>query len=311
MTQMNLDRHPASRRAEGRRRGPAQPMRSADPSPSALRLAVAYPGPPGTHTSSAAAALFPSARLRPLSGFRAVADAVTAADVASGVLPIESSIAGPVTETHDLLYERELSIVAETVLAIRHCLAAPAPAELADIRIVRSHPAALEQCRDLLARLPQVSVIPAATTADAGRLVAQHADPTEAAIVGPAAVELYDLTVLLDDIGDHAAYTRFVSIAAHTNLDVPYGSARTAFSFVTAHRPGALHAAIAPFAHAGLDLQRLVSRPQPATPWKYRFDAVVVGHPLDPVLRHALRDVRAATRELHVVGVYEAHEEGK
>jgi chorismate mutase / prephenate dehydratase len=97
-------------------------------------------------------------------------------------------------------------------------------------------------------------------------------------------------------------------VARHTRLDIERASARTAFSFITRHRPGALHAAIGPIARAGLDLQRLVSRPLPATPWKYRFDAVVSGHPLDPVVQRALREVMAETRELRVVGVYEGHE---
>src|SRR5947199_5564124 len=143
---------------------------------------VAYPGPPGSHTASAAAALHPLDTLVPLPGFRAVADAVVAAEVGHGVLPIESSLAGAVAETHDLLYERALSIVGETVLPIRHCLAASSRVPLEDIRIVRSHPTALEQCRALLARMPKASVIAAATTAEAGRQVAEDGDPTEAAI---------------------------------------------------------------------------------------------------------------------------------
>src|SRR5882762_7735206 len=120
---------------------------------------VAYPGPPGTHTALAAATLFPVDTLVPLSGFRAVADAVVRADVAHGVLPIESSLAGSVPETHDLLYERALSIVGETILPIRHCLAASADTPLDEIRVVRSHPTALDQCRSLLARMPKASVI--------------------------------------------------------------------------------------------------------------------------------------------------------
>src|SRR3954463_10820910 len=124
---------------------------------------VAYPGPPGTHTSAAAAALFPADELVPLSGFRAVADAVVRADVAHGVLPIESSLAGSVSETHDLLYERALSIVGETILPIRHCLASVGAVPLDSIRIVRSHPSALEQCRDLLARMPNARIVAAST----------------------------------------------------------------------------------------------------------------------------------------------------
>ena len=270
---------------------------------------VAYPGPAGSHTSAAAATLFPTDTLLPLQGFRAVADAVVSHDATFGVLPIESSLAGAVAETHDLLYERALSIVGETILPIRHCLAASLDVPLDEIRVVRSHPSALEQCRDLLARMPKASVIASSTTADAGRQAAEEADPTVAVIVGDEAVELYGLTVLEHDVGDTLAFTRFVSIAPYTRVDRDLRDARTAFTFATNHKPGALFAAIEPFARAGLDLVRLVSRPLPATPWKYRFDAVVAGHPLEPAVQVALRELDAVTRTLRVVGVYEGHAE--
>jgi prephenate dehydratase len=263
---------------------------------------AAYPGPPGSHTAAAAAALFPDAEPEPVAGFRAVAEAVAAGETAYGVLPIESSLAGAVAETHDLLYEHELAIVAEIVQPVRHCLAAADTVELQAIRTVRTYPAAYEQCRRALRGL---ALIPEATTSDAARIVAERRDPTEAALVSPAAAELYGLTVIADDVGDTAAFTRFVGIATHCVLAVD--DALTALTFVTDHRPGALHAAIAPFAEAGLDLQRLVSRPLPATPFRYRFDAVVAGHPSDSHTRDALRAVQAVTRELRVLGVYTAH----
>src|SRR5881227_4041017 len=124
---------PSIRRAEGRRRHTV-------PSPSS----VAYPGPAGSHTAAAAAALFRSANLLPLPSFRAVAETVVACDVAYGVLPIESSLAGAVAETHGLLYELDLSIVGETVQPIRHCLAVVGEAGLQDVRVVRSHPTAFD-----------------------------------------------------------------------------------------------------------------------------------------------------------------------
>jgi prephenate dehydratase len=251
--------------------------------------------------------LFPEGPHLPVAGFRAVADAVTAAEAAFGVLPIESSLAGAVAETHDLLYERALSIVGETILPIRHQLAAAGDVPLEEIRVVRSHPQALEQCRDLLARLPQAHVVAAATTADAARAVAEAGDPAAAAIAGEEAVRLYGLRVLVEDAGDGPAFTRFVSIAPYTRVTPELREARTAFTFVTDHRPGALFAAIEPFARAGLDLVRLVSRPLPATPWRYRFDAVVAGHPLEPAVRLALRELAGRTAELRVVGVYEGH----
>ena len=274
-------------------------------------MTVAYPGPVGSHSSAAAAAMFPSAELVGLGGFHAVADAVADHEAAHGVLPIESSLAGAIAETHDLLHERELSIVAEAVLPIRHCLAASEHVPLERIRVVRSHPAAFEQCRALLQRLGQAQVVAAATTADAARETAESADPEVAAIASPEAASLYGLVSLADDVGDGPAYTRFVSIAPYTWLGAERSVARTAFTFVPDHRPGALHAAIEPFARARIDLVRLVSRPLPATPWSYRFDAVVAGHPLDPTVRKALAELTQVTRSQWIVGIYEAAEEGR
>jgi prephenate dehydratase len=271
-----------------------------------MSAVVAYPGPAGSHSGAAAATLHPLAELQAVGGFRAVADAVASAEVEQGVLPIESSLAGAVSETHDLLHEHALSIVAEAVLPIRHCLLAAGEVALEDIRVIRSHPSALEQCRALLDGLPNAAVVPASTTADAARETAASGDPSAAAIAGPEAAGLYGLVTLRDDVGDGPAFTRFVSVAPYTWLGAERDEARTAFTFVTDHRPGALHAAITPFAVAGLDLVRLVSRPLPATPWSYRFDAVVAGHPLDPVVRGALDEMADVTHSHRVAGVYEA-----
>ena len=223
-----------------------------------------------------------------------------------GVLPIESSVSGPVAETHDLLFESTLAIVAQTVLPIRHQLVGPAPIAVQELRVVRSHPHALEQCRRLLASIPQATAVAAATTADAARIVAEEGDPTHAAITSPRAAELYDLAVLDHDAGDHPeAFTRFVAIATHIELSHDEQIAfRTSFSFVTDHRPGALHDALEPFARLAVDLHHLSSRPIPQTPWRYRFDAVLAGHPLDPRIRQALAEARSRTRRLLVSGVY-------
>lgn len=270
---------------------------------------VAYAGRDGAHSAAACERLFPGgASLVSLPSFTAVAEAAAEGAVHLGVLPIESSLSGPVAETHDLLHDSALSITAETVLAIRHCLVGPEVVALEQIKVVRSHPAALDQCRQLLAAMPWATAIAAATTADAAAEVAAHADPTEAAIASERAARLHGLEVIAGDVGDHhEAYTRFVAVAPYTRLDRAGDDWRTAFTFVTDHRPGALHVAIEPFGRHGLDLVQLVSRPIPHSPFRYRFDAVLAGHPLDPIVRETLAEVTRATRRLVVFGSYPAH----
>jgi prephenate dehydratase len=269
---------------------------------------VAYPGGAAAHSAAAAERLFPGDReLVSLETFADVVHAATSGSVEYGVLPIENSLAGPVAETHDLLYDAPLSIAAETSLPIRHHLVARGPLAESEIRVIRSHPVALEQCRRLLGRLNGVRAIAASTTADAAAQVAESSTPGEAAIASERAASIYGLEVVAHDVGDHPeAFTRFVSVATHTRIDHEGEAWRTAFSFVTDHRAGALHGAIEPFARHGLDLVQLVSRPIPHSPFKYRFDAVLAGHPLEAPTRAAFAEVRARVRDLRVLGSYPA-----
>jgi chorismate mutase/prephenate dehydratase len=271
-------------------------------------VSVAYPGRDGAHAASACDRLFAEpAKVLALPSFTAVAEATVAGEVQFGVLPIESTLVGPIAETHDLLQATPLSIASETVLRVRHCLVSLEQVPLEEIRVVRSHPAALDQCRRLLAGMPWATAIATGSTAEAAAEVAERGDPAEAAIAGERAAVLHGLTVIAGDVGDHPrTYTRFVSVATHTRLDGIGEDWRIAFSFVTDHQPGALHRAIEPFARHGIDLVQLVSRPLPDTPWRYCFHAVLAGHPLDQPIRGALAEVRAQTRWLKVFGSYPA-----
>jgi hypothetical protein len=133
-----------------------------------IELTVAYPGREGAHSAAACDRLFPAARLVALPAFSDVIDAVVSGRVPYGVLPIESSLVGPVAETHDLLYESPLSIVAEAILPINHCLVGPESIALTDVREIHSHPVALDQCRKLIASLPDALAVAAPTTGRRG-----------------------------------------------------------------------------------------------------------------------------------------------
>ena len=154
-------------------------------------MRVAYPGREGAHSAAACALLFPEEEAEALPSFSDVVAAVASGRVAAGVLPIESSISGPVAETHDLLVDSGTSITAQAILPIRHFLVGVAEVALPEIRVVRSHPVALDQCRRLLASLPDATAIAAGTTADAAAQVARDAEPTEVAIASELAAVQY------------------------------------------------------------------------------------------------------------------------
>jgi chorismate mutase/prephenate dehydratase len=240
-----------------------------------------------------------------LPSFTAVVEAASEYEIEIGVLPIESSLIGPIAETHDLLYTAPLSIVREATLPITHCLVGLPGATLEGVRVVRSHQAAFDQCRDLLHGW-HVKCIGAATTADAAREIVASGDRTQAAIASEEAAATYGLEILRHDVGDKpGAFTRFVALAPYTLLTHEEGW-RTALSFVTDHQPGALYRALGAFARNGVNLVQLVSRPLPNSPWRYRFDVVLDGHVFDETVRPALAELRGQTRALKLFGSYAA-----
>ena len=267
---------------------------------------VGYPGPPGSHSGAAATAIAPErTELVALSSFTAVIEAASAAEITLGVLPIESSLIGPIAETHDLLYRAPLSIVREVTLPIRHSVLGLPGATLEKVTSVWSHPAAFDQCRDLFSDW-DVKCVPAATTADAARHVSETGDPAHVAIASTEAADEYGLTVIADDVGDRpGAFTRFVAVAPYTQVAGGEGW-RTAISFVTDHQPGALFRALGPLSRNNVNLVQLVSRPLPNSPWRYRFDVVLDGHVFDPSVRPALLELAGMTRELRLFGSYAA-----
>ena len=276
-----------------------------------IELTVAYPGREGAHSAAACDRLFPAARLVPLPTFSDVIDAVVSGRVPFGVLPIESSLVGPVAETHDLLYESPLSIVAEAILPINHCLVGPEHIALAEVREIHSHPVALDQCRKLIASLPDALAVAAPTTGDAATIVAKLADPTIVAIASDRAARINGLTIIDANVGDHPeAFTRFVSVAP-----------------VHAARPARRQLADGVLLHdrppPGSALSRARAalpprdRPQPARLAADSLEAVQLplrrrpqrppARPRD--LRHAAGDADL-TAELRVFGSYRADHEG-
>jgi len=163
---------------------------------------VGYQGEPGAYSEDASRLLFPGQPPAPLRTLRAVFAAVGSGELGHGIVPLENSRAGSVTETYDLLAAGDVFVVGETVLRIDHALVAPTGTTLDDVSVVRSHPQALAQCQEFLASL-DVEVIPVHDTAGAARQLSENPGRGEAAAVASVrAATLYGLDVLARGIQD-------------------------------------------------------------------------------------------------------------
>jgi prephenate dehydratase len=236
--------------------------------------------------------------------FRAIADG--AADAL--LVPVENSLAGSVVRVYDLLLESDLTITAETILPIELNLIACPGASLPDIRAVSSHPMALAQCERFFAGHPQLKRTPAEDTAGSVREVLARGDKSYAAIAGRRAADHYQGIILAERIQDNAEnFTRFVLLrtpadAARANTSE---ARKMSIAMRLAHRPGALLASLEPFSRHGVNLLKIESRPIHGRPWEYQF-FVDVETDTPTCLDDALTDLRKATHEVRVLGLYAA-----
>ncbi len=242
-------------------------------------MRVAIQGEEGSFSHEAARQFFPSGLvLSPRSLSRQVFDSLSRGEVDAAVIPIENSLAGSVLEHYDLLLDHPVRIEAERMLRIEHQLIAAPGADLSSIHEVYSHPVALAQCRNLFASHPGLVPVPFYDTA--GSVThALRSGGTAAAIASLAAAELHGGQVLLGKVQDHGEnYTRFFLIRAAlpANQQLPrnsYPANKVSIAFAVPDAPGSLVRALEVFAHCGLNLTRIESRPVPGSPWEYIFYA--------------------------------------
>jgi chorismate mutase / prephenate dehydratase len=264
-------------------------------------LAVACLGPEGSFAHLAALECFGNSVCTvSRETISAVFDSVEKHKVDLGVVPLENSVEGPVRVTLERLIATPLSIRAEIFLRISHCLMARGAK--AKIRRVYSHPQALAQCRQWLARhLPQA--VPVETESTSAAVLQALQDRQAGAIGSRLASEIHGLPILEEGIEDHPANTtHFIVIGAGSNG--PTGKDKTSILFSTQHKPGALHEALEPFAKARINLLRIESHPARDRMWQYHFFVDFEGHPDDKTAKSCLAALRRRTATMKVLGSY-------
>lgn len=272
-------------------------------------LRVAYQGVEGSFSHLTAQRHYrgrkPGVLLTGHDTFRGAVAAVRDGAADFALLPIENTTAGSVHETYDLLAEGGVTITAEAVSQVEHCLLVLPGSKVEDLRTVISHPQALAQCEAFLRTIPWASARTEFDTAGSARKVREGNDPTVAAIASESAARIYGLEVLRRGIQTQEGnYTRFVEIAREAT-PCPSGAAcKTSLMLSLAHRPGALGDVLARFGARGVNLTRIESRPVMGAPWEYRFYLDLEGHAASEPVRAALEEIRPLTTAVRVLGTY-------
>lgn len=241
--------------------------------------------------------------------FEAMFAKVVADEVDGAIVPIENTLVGSVIRNYDLLAEHDLVVAGELVMRIVHNLIGLPGATLAGLKKVSSHPVALGQCERFLKQHPQLEVADAYDTAGAVKLVMAAGRKDEAAIASKVAAEVYGGEVLAEGIeSNHQNYTRFFVMTkpARTKLFAfpDQAAQRTTLLFRIGNKPGGLHAALSSFAHEGVDLTKIESRPIEGHPWEYSFYLDLQGVMTDPAVARAVEALRGFAQSVRVLGSY-------
>lgn len=267
-----------------------------------VSASVACQGIKGANSGTAAKKIFPISDITYFKTFDGVFTAVDKGLCEFGILPIENSTAGSVSEVYDLMRKHNFHIVRSARVKIDHCLATVPGAELKDIKTVISHPQALSQCAEYLKKLGVVTVV-AENTAVAAKSVAETGDKTVAALCSPDCADIYGLNKLEKRVQDNASnYTRFICIAK--DLKVFKGADRISIMTSLSHEPGSLNRILSRFSALGLNLTKIESRPITNADFEFMFYFDFEGDVRDHAVENVIAELENGSDKFVFLGSY-------
>jgi len=281
---------------------------------------VGYLGPEGTFTEEALLASAAPGAIEPvpLSSIYETVRALGEDRVAWAIVPIENSLDGSITVTLDLLAEEatDVRVVGEALLRVRHSLIAAEAVALEEIATVLTHPQVPGQCVQFLrGELARARIVPAASTAEAVRIVVQEGRREQAALGTALAAQIYGGTVLREGVQDREDNeTRFVWLARAERATEPPpmriagAEWKTSIVFwgLGADSPGWLVRCLGEFADRQINLTKIESRPRRERMGSYMFFADLVGRAEDRAVAEAITGVAALCEQVRVLGSYRA-----
>jgi prephenate dehydratase len=267
------------------------------------RRLVAFQGEHGAYGEVASRDLVPAGAYIPCLEFIDVFRGVESGDFDLGVVPVENSLEGAVTQVNDLLTTTDLKVIGEIKVAVNHCLLATEETDYREIRVVYSHPQALAQCRDFLMR-NKLEARPYYDTAGAAKMLARENPKAAAAIASALCAELYDLEIIKEGIEDGPSNsTRFLLLSKEPHADK---GDKTSIIFAVAHEAGELYGVLRLFAEANINLTRISSMPLRSDPGNYSFFLDFEGSQEDAKVAEVLGQMEAMTISLKNLGSYPA-----
>lgn len=263
---------------------------------------VCFFGAPGSYSEQAMLDCFGSnVTSFPAASFKEVMEAVQSKKADFGVLPIENTTTGGITDSYDLLMEYENYLVGEHVVKIEHALLGVPGAKVEDIRKVYSHSQGLSQCKKFFDAYPEIRPAVSSSTSESAKKVMEAKDITLAAIASKRAAEIYGLEVLRECLNtEDINSTRFI-IVTNQKLFLPNAN-KISICFELPHESGSLYKMLSHIMYNNLNMTKIESRPIPGRSFEYRFFVDFEGKITDAAVRNTLNGIREEASRLKVLG---------
>ena len=266
------------------------------------RAKVACQGVEGAYSLKATEKLFACPEVSFYKTFDDVFAAIDRGECRYGVLPIENSTAGSVTQIYDLMSNHRFYIVRALRLKVDHCLLAKPGTKKEDIKEIVSHQQALSQCAGYIASMNGVKATAFPNTAKAAEFV-KDAGEGYAAIANKDCADIYGLTVLEEDIQDNGNnYTRFICISK--TPEIYPGADKTSIVLTVPHKPGSLSRLLTQIDAMNINLTKLESRPMPGHDFEFLFYFDLESPIESPALLRLLGELESSSEKFRYLGTY-------
>ncbi len=274
---------------------------------------VAFQGVHGAYSELAARFLIDKggktaggAHTIPCESFDEVFRSVERGSAQRGVIPIENSLAGSIHQNYDLLLKHGVHITGELHLRVEHVLMAGPGTSMKSLHTVRSHPQALAQCSRFFETHPGIRPEAFFDTAGAALSLRGAGTAGVGAIASAYAAELYGLTVLRRNLENEPHnFTRFLLIARSPWKLRGGTPTKCSIAFRPAsNTPGILFRILGVFSLRDIDLLKIESRPDPASPFEYLFYLDLAGSPREPRVERALAHLQEVVTHYRLLGAY-------
>ena len=269
---------------------------------------IYFQGTFGAYSHLAALSIDPKAEILPCKTFDDCFNKASEEPDSRIIIPESNRITGNIGIEY-LIFKHRLNIYEEFFFPINHNLIGIKGSKLKDIKNVYSHAQALSQASEFIKKNKFTANV-RADTAGSAKYISEEKDKTKAAIASKLSAKIYDLEILQENIQDvNDNYTRFLIMGKDIiQPEIEKNNFITSFLFKLRDKPAALYSALSGFAINGVNMTKLQSFPEKNSFSSFFFLCDIDGHLDDKKIKNSLEELAFHCEDMHVLGVYKAHE---